>query len=467
MAHALETQSRSFQQATLRSERLRISGLVVVLLILLGVVLLRAALTGNAEQLQILPQMVALVGLLLAYEMFMLQLTWRMIRAEKQPPAWLWYLNVVIECLLPTAALILMTNSPFLGPYKSLVAPAILVYFIFIVLSTLRLSPALCTLTGVLSAAGYLAVTFYTFKKYPDAADSMPGFTAPVFITYGVFFLLGGLTAAAVARQIRSHVRAALREADTRRQVEQMEHDLGIARTIQQGLLPDHPPNVEGFEIAGWSKPADLTGGDYYDWQTLADGKLAVSLADVTGHGIGPALVTAVCRAYSRASFPFDDDLTTLVNRINNLLFEDLPSDRFVTFVVGVLDPAHCSMQLLSAGHGPIFVYRAKDGHVENHNAHGIPFGVDDGFEFGQPQQIHFDVGDMLLLITDGFFEWADDTGEQFGNDRLADTLRSCADQPPDKIIAQLYAHVLEFAAGTPQLDDLTALLVKRVPAKE
>ena len=83
---------------------------------------------------------------------------------------------------------------------------------------------------------------------------------------------------------------------------QRMERDLDIARQIQRGLLPSSKPNVPGYDIAGWSRAADKTGGDYFDWQMLPDGQILISLADVSGHGIGPALMAAVCRAYARAT---------------------------------------------------------------------------------------------------------------------------------------------------------------------
>ena len=87
-----------------------------------------------------------------------------------------------------------------------------------------------------------------------------------------------------------------------------MNHDLDIARSIQQDLLPAQSPSLENFDVAGWNEPANQTGGDYFDWQTLPDGRLAISLGDATGHGIGPALVSALCRAYARASLVVDNE---------------------------------------------------------------------------------------------------------------------------------------------------------------
>ena len=186
---------------------------------------------------------------------------------------------------------------------------------------------------------------------------------------------LGGVIAGFVTREVRTHVAAALREAEARQQVQRMEHDLDIARSIQRGLLPSQSPKVRGYDIAGWSQSADQTGGDYYDWQPLPNGRLAVSLADVSGHGIGPALVSAVCRAYTRASMPTRDELEPIMAHINGLLVEDLPDNRFVTFVSAVLDSVSSNIQLLSAGHGPLYLYEAVDDRIQSFNAHGIPLG--------------------------------------------------------------------------------------------
>ncbi len=243
---------------------------------------------------------------------------------------------------------------------------------------------------------------------------------------------------------------------------ERVQHDLEIARSIQQSLLPGGPPEIEGFEIAGWSQPADETGGDYYDWQQLPDGRVAVSLADVTGHGVGPALVTAVCRSYARASFPSRESLGTLVNRINELLVEDLTTGRFVTFVVACLDPAAARVQLLSAGHGPLFLYTAHDGRVQEFKAHDIPFGIAAEVGYGPPQEIVLAPGDLLVLITDGFFEWANAAGEQFGTARLRETIRTASELPPQEMISRIYDAVREFVGNTAQDDDLTAVVVKR-----
>src|SRR5262249_15757367 len=158
---------------------------------------------------------------------------------------------------------------------------------------------------------------------------------------------------------------------------------LDIARSIQQGLLPTHSPRLDEFDVAGWNQPADQTGGDYFDWQSLPDGQLAISLGDASGHGIGPALVSASCRAYAPASFLADGKQDGLLDRLNFMLTEDLSSNRFITFVVVFLDPISSQIKVLSAGHGPIMVYRYVTDKIENLEAQGIPLGMLAGIKYG------------------------------------------------------------------------------------
>ncbi|MFZ9032993.1 MAG: cache domain-containing protein [Anaerohalosphaeraceae bacterium] len=240
-----------------------------------------------------------------------------------------------------------------------------------------------------------------------------------------------------------------------------LQQDLEIARLIQQGLLPRQALEIEGFDLAGWNQPADQTGGDYFDWQQMPDGRVAISLADVTGHGIGPALVTAVCRAYSRASMSSESDLGIAIDRINNMLVEDLPVERFVTFVVALLDPTDSKIQLLSAGHGPILLYTASDDRIQDFIADDIPLGLGLDIGYGPAREIMLTEGDMLVLVTDGFFEWENADGEMFGLTRLQETIAKYKDRPAKEIISSLYKEVVEFSGGTKQQDDLTAVILK------
>jgi serine phosphatase RsbU (regulator of sigma subunit) len=462
MSYEQGIQSVAFKRATLQSERSRIIGLLILLSASALLVLFRASISTNQAEKRVVPKAIFLVVVVIAYEGLMLKRVGRKIQESQDFPRWFWGVNFFIETLLPTGLLFLLTESPYLGPYRALVAPAVLTYFLGMILSTLRLSPQLSRLTGLYSAGGYLAVAAYTFWNYPRPNIYPSGFGLEVILTYAAMLLIGGFVAGAVAGEIRKHVLAALREAETRRLMEKMEHDLNVARSIQQGLMPAQPPPAEHFDIAGWNLSADQTGGDYFDWQTLPDGRIVVTLGDSTGHGIGPALVATACRAYSRACFLSGQEISKVLDRINDLLVADLPQERFVTFVAALVDPIRFQIQLLSAGHGPLLLYTAADQRIQNINPQGIPLGLLAGVPIDLPLQIDVAPGDILLLVTDGFFEWVNAQDEQFGVERMEEVIRAHCHRPAEELISTLYGAVLKFAAGTQQLDDLTAVVVKR-----
>lgn len=186
-------------------------------------------------------------------------------------------------------------------------------------------------------------------------------------------------------------------------------------------------------------------------------------LADVTGHGIGPAMLASVCRAYSRASFNERDNLATAFRNINQSFSEDVTPESFATFVAAVFQEGSDQVELLSAGHGPLFIYTARSESFQYMHAQALPLGILPEMDGAAPARLAMECGDMVLLITDGFFEWENPTQEQFGTDRLAEIVRKFSDREPEIIIAELYDAVVSFSHGTPQNDDLTAVLIKRV----
>jgi serine phosphatase RsbU (regulator of sigma subunit) len=286
------------------------------------------------------------------------------------------------------------------------------------------------------------------------------------YFNSAVLIFISGLAAAWVAHEIRLHLEAALRDVETRRQMDQIDRDLDAARSIQRALLPRSAPSIPGYDIAGWNRPAGQTGGDYYDWQTLADGTCIVTLADVSGHGIGPAMVTAACRAYVRASGDLLRDLPGLTARINRLLADDLLEGRFVTMVSVLIDSHGGPPALLSAGHGPIVLYVSHTGSVRDVLPSDLPLAIIPDAAFGPAQPIEMSPGDVLALVTDGLVEWArpghGGERDQFGLDRLRDALRRHAGLPAAAMIEAITREVTAFADGTPQQDDLTMVIVRR-----
>ena len=456
-------ESKAFERATLQSERTRVLALLIVFACLFALVLMRGAMSLAEGRSGEAWPFAVLLGAFTVYEALWLRFIRQAINTGRSIPIAMWRVNLLAESLVPTAAVLLQVHTSSVGPTRALTSPVVLAYFPFVILSTLRLNPGISRLSGGLCAAGYAAVSIYTFVTFPELAADQTFVVYGSFVSTSALLLIGGLAAGEVARQTCLYVLAALREAESQARIAQFQHDLGIARSIQQGLLPKSPPRVDGFDIAGWNQPADETGGDYFDWQQLPDGRIAVTVADVTGHGIGPALGMAACRAYARAGFAAERDLRNLLGRLNQLLYQDLPAEKFVTLAAGVLNPLDGALDLISAGHGPLLFYSAAEDRFHSYEAHGLPLGLLPDFSYGCPQLLKFAPGDILVLVTDGFIDWTNAEGQDFGEIRLRNVIQTHRQMPAAAIISELHSAIVEFTRPTPQFDDLTALIVKRV----
>jgi serine phosphatase RsbU (regulator of sigma subunit) len=458
----LESVSPAFRKALLRSERLRIYILLASLLAILVSRIIRTIFIWSAENRRLLVTLGVFVVVVMAYEIFILAKIKRAQHNTQDLRRRSWLLNIVAETCLPAFGLFLVVNNTVDPAYQPLISPFFLLYFLLIILSTLRLYPWASWLSGLLAAVSYLAAAWLLgWRPVFTGGESVISPSNLVW-TYAFSLLLAGIVAGIVAREIRTQVEAALREAESRRELERLEHDLSVAHSIQQSLLPAAMPEINGFEIAAWNKPADQTGGDYYDWQALPDGRILVALADVTGHGIGPALLAAVCRAYSRAHFHVGTELMKTMGEINAALAADITEGRFITFVAAVCDPTSSKLEIISAGHGPLFFYWLHQDRFESVEAQGPPLGVSPTLMSEPPRILDLSPGDLVVLTTDGFFEWADSGKEFFGVERLTQSIRANREKHPKEIIKNLYQAVIEFSGGTPQNDDLTAVVIKR-----
>ncbi len=454
--------SRAFREASLLSEERRAIAVVLVVLMIVTPI---ASLSFSGHIHPQLRLVGALAGLLLiAIQVGCIAASRWARRNNRAWPPWCAVVSVAIECSVPTGVMFAHAELRTVAPHVAVTIPTLIAYAIFISLTTLRLRPWLCLWAGAVSAGGYLALVGHVW--YHDGPPPEDGWPRPAYLMAIMLILACALAAAWMAREFRGHVVAALDEAESRRRLERLEADVQQARTIQQSLLPRASPRIPGYDIAGWNRPADQTGGDYYDWQELPDGRWIVSLADVSGHGLGPALVTAACRAYLRASSVHEPDLRSLISRVNQLLASDLPDGRFVTLVGVLIDATGGPVGLLSAGHGPIVLYIKSTGEVQSLRTHGLPLAIAPDAEFDSADAIQLAPGDVLALITDGVVEWAraDSSGnrEEFGLERLSAVMQEHAHRSASDIIAAVSAELHSFAGKVAQQDDVTLVVVRR-----
>ena len=449
--------SPAFRQALLKSEQKRILAVIVFVLLFAFLTAVRIFVFGSAMGRYGILAAVAVI----AFELWLFRVVSRSLQSNQIVPSFLWYCSLTLESAFPAIGVAFFASTKLQADYRALATPWALVYYPLILLSVLRLSPRLCCVFGLASALGYLVAAYFVGWRFdPESGFSVSETAVPFF---GFLLLITGILSAGINVEVRAHLEAALREAESRHQLKEVEHELQIARSIQQSLLPKVRPQIPGFAVAGWSRSAADTGGDFYDWKKLSDGRWVVFLADVTGHGIGPAMLASVCRAYSRASFNDRDDLPTTLQNINRSFSEDLTPERFATFVAAAFLEGSDQMELLSAGHGPLFVYSASSQSVQYITAQTLPLGIIPEMDVANPVKLTMQPGDVVLLITDGFFEWENKAQEEFGTNRLGEVLRRFSDREPEVIIGEIYDSVVHFSQGTPQKDDLTAVLIKRL----
>ncbi|MBP8305229.1 MAG: SpoIIE family protein phosphatase, partial [Phycisphaerae bacterium] len=249
------------------------------------------------------------------------------------------------------------------------------------------------------------------------------------------------------------------------REREKMKRSLELAAAIQQGLLPDRPPSLEHLEIAGRCVYCDETGGDYYDFIDLhgTDGRrIGLASADVSGHGIGAALLMAATRGMLHADAEHHlRDLSSLLRGLNARLVRDAVAGQFMTLFYGILEDATRSLTWVSAGHEPAIWVHARSGRIEELPSTGLPLGVEPDADFDQAGPVILEPGDILAVGTDGIREARNQAGEFFGMERFLEILRDQAALPADQICAAVIDGVIQFVDPAPRTDDITLIVVK------
>lgn len=462
MAHPPSiTASRSFQSRLLQAEQWRLGLMLACFLVLMALFVVRRAMGGTvASNSTVFAWGMGIMGFAcVSLTAALVETRWR-IRRGLTLPTWKFAVGAVMDLAVPMALLASLHYHSPLGAHAALSAPALLVVPIVVMLSILRLRPAFSAGLGVCAAIVHALLTFDTHRS-----GGIDPHEYPRMYSYAALLALTGAAAGMLAVIVRRYIQEAVAEAHaaerSARELATISHELDIAREIQQGLLPSEPPVMPGFDIAGMARPATQAGGDYYDWQPLPNGNLVVAIADVTGHGIGPALVMAVCRAYARATAPGALSAASFLESMNTLIVKDVSGGRFITMAVAVVSPDG-AIEMISAGHGPTLLYRASSGKVEQFGGSGLPLGILDGERYEPTEHLRLESGDALVLLTDGFMERANPEGQQFGAERLAWLVERHATLPAKQLIEAIDREVTAFASGALQSDDMTAVVLKR-----
>jgi PAS domain S-box-containing protein len=240
--------------------------------------------------------------------------------------------------------------------------------------------------------------------------------------------------------------------------------EMKIAGRIQQHFFPAEAPAINGTEIAGASRAAVVTGGDYFDYVRMPDGSVLLVVADVSGHGFGPALLMASVRAYVRALAESGVDARDILSIVNRLVWSDTDVGDFVTLAIVRLDPVSKTCTYASAGHTTGYLLDGTGRVKQQLESVVPPLGVLPEVGSFELSAIEMSDGDLLLMLTDGIIEGEDCTGVPFGVRRALNTVRAHRGRPAHEIVENLLKAVAEHCAGRLQ-DDITSIVVK-VPPK-
>ena len=247
---------------------------------------------------------------------------------------------------------------------------------------------------------------------------------------------------------------------EARFQQERLERELQLAMEIQQRFQPTAPPVVPGYEFQGISFPCYEIGGDYYDFIQREDGRLVIALGDVSGKGTAAALLMSSLHASIHAQTGSHDTLVETISAVNRYLADNIPSNRFVTLFYAELDPESGALSFLNAGHNPPLIVHSA-GTVEQLASGGLPLGIKADADYREGRTT-LQLGDVLVIYSDGVTEAASPSGEEFGPTRLYEVVSRNVDASAAGIRDRIESALTKFSQGTQAADDITLVIVKR-----
>jgi serine phosphatase RsbU (regulator of sigma subunit) len=244
-----------------------------------------------------------------------------------------------------------------------------------------------------------------------------------------------------------------------------MDEELEVAAEIQMRLQPVVPPIVEGWEIIGVSTPCLEVGGDYYDFfKRKKDNRLVIALGDVAGKGVGAALLMSSLHAAVRAQSQMRASVVEVMSEINQYIYENTPSNEFLTLFYAELDPKSARLVYSNAGHNPPILGRCS-GEIVRLEAGGLPIGISPEASYSE-RAVVFSPGDVLVIYSDGISESVNGEDEEFGESRLIEVVRQNLDCPASCLRDRINEALRRFAGAAPPEDDMSLIILKRTTGK-
>ena len=315
-------------------------------------------------------------------------------------------------------------------------------------------------------------LSLYTFSVVQETASLFvvgnPSYAVSGAVVVGVFafLLLAALVTLSRKQEITDFdaIMPAFARHITERQ--HLQQELEIARSVQMSFLPKANPKMFELDIASRCAPALEVGGDYYDFIDLGEGRLGVAVGDVSGKGTQAAFFMTLTKGFLRALAEVSDSPAAVLTQVNKLFYENVDRGVFVSMVYGMFDTRGNTLTLSRAGHNPVIMRKTQAQQVQVVNPMGLALGLDQGETFSkaiQEVKISFQKGDLFVFYTDGFPEAMNKTMEEFGEERLCQTVQKYAHGTAAEIMDGVFAEMKQFVGKAKQHDDMTIVVVKVV----
>jgi CHASE2 domain-containing sensor protein len=320
----------------------------------------------------------------------------------------------------------------------------------FTAMITGRAAPLRASIFTALLAIGYLLLNGVLLFDYSNVIVGVAGPLVAIITVWA------GCTLLRVIVEGLERVRVA-------RDLAVFRHEMELAKNVQVALIPKHAPKIAGLEPHGWTKPADLTGGDCFDLWELPDGRLGILLADASGHGLAPSMIVSQVRTLVRALAEVETHPHPIMTRVNDRVAQDLEQGRFITAFLGFLS-AEGELSWVSAGHGPILWCSKRNGQYAELESTGMPLGIMAPWPADEPSPpLKLEPSGMLIVFSDGIFEAPAPGGEQFGVERVQEILKNKCDASAVDIVAAMRDAVTKWQGRDNPHDDQTAVVVRKV----
>jgi sigma-B regulation protein RsbU (phosphoserine phosphatase) len=239
-----------------------------------------------------------------------------------------------------------------------------------------------------------------------------------------------------------------------------LESELELSQIVQRALMPKHAPDIFGVEVAAFSRPAEIIGGDYFDFFKFKDGTPGLVIADVSGHGVSAAMLMSSLQTALQTMAPDTDSPAEILERINRFYIHNIRFTTFVTVFLARYDSSSRTLTYVNSGHNPPAVFCRNSSEINWLRRTAPAVGLAEEY-FPRTETVQLSEGDMLLLYTDGITEAFNNEMEQFGTKRLAEFIQNAAELSAADMLQVVRQGISAYNGNAPLADDLTMVALK------